>query len=167
MPELHGDLVELRNQLDKGRIQKAYTAIISYMSGLRTHFDTHKDWVVSGLYQGYFDMTYFAVLPPLVKARNLKLAVVFDYEKFGFQVWLAARNRAVQHQYFKLFRDCGWPAESLVEPAVGVDAIVRRDVANGLDLDEPNKLTAAINRAVKSFLTDLELFLEIHDPQTV
>jgi hypothetical protein len=167
MDELRGDLEELRCQLERGSVRRAYVAIVTYLSGLRAHFaTTQKEWGVSGLYHGYFDMTYFALMPPSLSARNLKLAVVFDYESFHYQVWLAARNRRVQRHYWRLLRDHGWPSQSLVEPAAGVDAIVSRDVADGLALDDPDLLTAAVEQAVLPLLQDLERFFDLHDPIT-
>lgn len=162
---LVADLEELRRQLGKGAIQRAYVAIVTHMSGLRARFSAaHDDWAVSGLYQGYFDMTYFALFPPSLKARNLKLAIVFDYETFRFQVWLAARNRIVQRQYWALLKDRGWPPESLVEPAVGVDAIVAVDAADGLDLVDLDSVAARLAQATDALLHDLERFLDAHDP---
>ena len=38
-------------------------------------------------------MTYFALFPDALKKHNLKLATVFNYQTFRFEVWLAARNR--------------------------------------------------------------------------
>jgi hypothetical protein len=161
---LDGDLRELREQLGKGSIQKAYTAIIASMSRLRTHFAKDRgEWTVSGLYQGQFDMTYFALFPPALKSRDLKLAVVFDYTSFRFEVWLAARNRTVQRQYWELLRSCGWSGYRLVKPAVGVDAIVVYEVADGLELGDPEVLAATIAAAVAQLLGDLEGFLAIHD----
>jgi hypothetical protein len=162
---LSSDLRELREQLAKGSIQRAYPAIVGYMSRLRAHFaGTQGERAVSGLYQGYFDMTYFALFPSALKSRDLKLAIVFDYEAFGFEVWLAARNRKVQRQYWGLFRDSGWSEYRLVEPAPGIDAIVEHDVASGFELDDPEALTSCIEVAVETFLGDLERFLEAHDP---
>ena len=167
MDGLRGDLEELRCQLERDSVRRAYVAIVAYLSGLRTRFAaTHEEWTVTGLYQGYFDMTYFALMPPSLGARNLKLAVVFDYESFHYQVWLAARNRRVQRHYWRLLRDQGWPSQSLVEPAAGVDAIVSRDVADGLALDDPDSLTAAVEQSVLALLQDLERFLDLHDPIT-
>ncbi len=58
------DLQEYKMQLEKGSIQKAYRAILSFMLGLRTRFvSIYGDASVSALYQGYMDMTYFAVFP--------------------------------------------------------------------------------------------------------
>ena len=73
---------ELKRQLEKGSIQKAYKALLSYMTGLRTHFvKKYGNSAVSGLYQGYMDMTYFALFPPSVKRCDLKVAIVFNYAR--------------------------------------------------------------------------------------
>jgi hypothetical protein len=65
---------ELRKQLEKGVIQKAYGALLSYMMALRTHFKNNLAGAkVSGLYQGYMDMTYFALFPSSFKHHNLKI----------------------------------------------------------------------------------------------
>ncbi len=145
MEMLRSDLEELRRRLGEGAVQRAYVAIVAYMSGLRTELaSSHADWSVAGLYQGYFDMTYFPLVTPSLKARSLKLAVVFQYSDFRFQVWLAARNRTVQRRYCALLRDRDWLSGSLIEPAAGVDAIVVVDVADGLDLDAPDLLTASL-----------------------
>ncbi len=164
---LRGDLEELRRSLGEGAVPRAYLAIVTYMSGLRTQLATHEDWSVTGLYQGYFDMTYFPVVTPALKKRYLKLAVVFDYQAFGFQVWLAARNRTVQRRYWELLRDNGWPAATLVEPAPGVDAIVAVQVADALALDDPEPLTASLEAAVVTLLADVEPFLDALGPAAV
>jgi hypothetical protein len=155
----------LRQRLSEGAVQRAYLAILTYMSGLRTRLaSAHETWTVGGLYQGYFDMTYFPLVTPSLKARELKSAVVFDYSSFQFQLWLAARNRAVQRRYWELLRDRGWTPDSLVEPAAGVDAIVSVDVADGLELADPDALTESLERAVAALLDEVDRFLERHDP---
>ena len=165
MGSLAGDLGDLRDQLDKGCVQRAYAAIAGYMSRLRAHFASREgERAVSGVYQGCFDMTCFALFPPALKSRDLKLAVVFDYEAFEFEVWLAARNRKVQRRYWELFRDSGWSRYRLVEPSTGVDAIVEHSVGSGFELDDPEALTAKIELTLAAFLVELERFLETHDP---
>jgi hypothetical protein len=163
--ELRQDLEELHLLLEEGALRRAYVAIVSYMSGLRNVLATaHKDWSITGLYQGYFDMTYFAVVTPSLKARDLKLALVFDYTAFRFEVWLAARNRTVQRRYWELLRNSEWSPESLVEPAVGVDAIVVAFVGGGLDLDGPEALTASFQRVAERLSSEIEEFLDLRDP---
>jgi hypothetical protein len=166
MATLGDDLKELQEQLAKGSLRRAYGSIVGYLSQLRVHFaQANAEWAVSGLYQGCFDMTYFALLPPALKLRGLKIAVVFNYETFGFEVWLAARNRTLQRHYGELLRDNGWSKHRLVEPGVGIDAIIECDVSGAVGLEAPEVLTSRIEATVKELLGDLDTFLAAHDPQ--
>lgn len=163
---LGDDLAEFRTQLVSGGLPRAYGSIIGYMSHARSHFVARDgERAVSALYQGVVDMTYFALFPPALKSRGLKLAVVFDYESFSFKVWLAARKRGLQRQYWQLLRDHGWSDGRLVEPATGVDAIVEVDVAEASELEAPEVLTLRIRAAAAELLDDLVGFLDVHDPQ--
>jgi hypothetical protein len=136
MGTLDADIQELRRRLHAGAIQRAYIGIVSFMSHLRTVFAAQqRERAVSGLYQGYFDMTYFALTPNTLKKRDLKLAVVFNYRTFRFEVWLAARNRQLQRRYWELLRDAGYKKHALVEPATGIDAIVEAVLAADYSLE--------------------------------
>jgi hypothetical protein len=164
--QLGDDLIELRNQLGKGSLQRAYGSIIGYMSRLRSYFAVRDgERAVSSLYQGRFDMTYFALFPPALKARGLKLAIVFDYGSFGLAVWLAARNRRLQRHYWQLLRDGGWSKHRLVEPAALIDAIVECDVAEAAEMETPELLTSRIEASAQALLDDVVAFLDVHDPQ--
>lgn len=160
MTSIQADMQELRSQLAKGAIQKAYGALLAYMMGLRTHFaGKYGDPAVSGLYQGYMDMTYFALFPAAIKQRELKIAIVFNYTAFRFEAWLAARNRKVQRQYWELFKESRWPEYRVVAPAEGVDAIVACDLATDFDLSNPDALTARIETVTAEFIKQMESFL--------
>ena len=90
MESFHEFVNEYRKQLEKGAIQKAYKGLMEYIMTLRTHFkNKYPDYLVSGsIYYGYMDMTYFAFSPKSLKDRNLKIAIVFVYNPFRFEVWL-------------------------------------------------------------------------------
>ncbi len=164
MPSIQEDMEELQRQLRKGSIQKAYKALIAYMQGLRTHFaNTAGEQAVSGLYQGYLDMTYFAIFPPALKARDLKIAIVFNYDVFRFEAWLAARNRKVQRQVWELFKDRSGSNHRVVTPASGIDSIVECDLATDFDLNAPDALTEIIETKTAAFITEIERFLTTLD----
>ncbi len=153
MDSLQADMQVLREQLGKGSIQKAYRALIAFMMGLRTHFSNqYGQAAVSGLYQGYMDMTYFALFPASLKPHDLKIAIVFNYESFRFEAWLAARNRKVQRQTWELFKDSQWDEYRLVAPAGGVDAIVECDLARDCDFSDLEDLTGKIEEATNAFI---------------
>jgi len=163
MNSMREDIKEFRRQLEKGSIQKAYRALLSYMLGLRTHFKNNfEDFSISGLYQGYMDMTYFALFPPILKHRGLKIAIVFNYDEFRFEAWLAGGNRKIQHQYWELFRDSQWPEYRVVTPAKGIDSIIECDLTKDIDLDNPDALTSKIETTTFSFIDDIEKFLSEH-----
>ncbi len=109
MNSIREDFETFRRQLEKGPVKRAYRALLAYMLGLRNHFKNgDPGYAVSGLYQGYMDMTYFALFPPKLKSRGLKIAIVFNYEAFRFEAWLSGKNQAVQRQYWELFREGRW-----------------------------------------------------------
>ena len=163
MHSIQKDMEELKRQLEKGSIQKAYAALLSYMMGLRTHFvNKYGDPAVSSLYQGYMDMTYFAVFPPFLKSHDLKVAIVFNYEAFRFEAWLSARNRKVQQQYWKLFKDSQWTGYRIVTPARGIDSIVECDLVKQIDFSDPESLTSRITLITAEFIDNIERFISEH-----
>ena len=160
MNTLDKDIRDLQKRLSDGLIQRAYRGIVSYMSRLRTVFaDQRGERAISGLYQGYFDMTYFALFSDELREHDLKLAVVFNYETFGFEVWLAARNRKIQRRYWELFLNAGYRKHRLVEPAVGVDAIVMAVLAEDYSVEDEYSLTTHIVEGVTTFESDILSFL--------
>jgi hypothetical protein len=166
MHSIREDIEAFRGQLEKGSIQKAYRTLLSYIMGLRTHFkNSYGGSAVSGLYQGYMDMTYFALFPPSLKQRNLKIAIVFNYDAFRFEAWLAGSNRKVQRQYWELFRDSQWPEYRVVTPARGIDSIIECDLAKDFDFSDPDSLTSKIENTTAAFIEDIEGFLSDHQPQ--
>lgn len=163
MDSIRKDMDELQKQLGKGSIQKAYRALLAYMTGLRTHFaNKYGEPAVSGLYQGYMDMTYFALFPTSLKSLDLKIAIVFNFEAFKFEAWLAARNRKVQRQYWELFKDSDWAEYRVVAPAAGIDAILECDLSKDFDLSKPDSLTSNIEKATVAFIDKIEKFLSEH-----
>lgn len=160
MRSIPDDMGELRRQLEKGSIQRAYGALLSYMMALRTRFaQKYGMAAVSGLYPGYMDMTYFALFPPFLKNRDLKVAIVFNYDAFRFEAWLAARNRKVQREYWERFKEGHWAAYRVITPSKGIDAIIEYDLAEEFDLGDPDALTSRIENATAAFIDTIEQFL--------
>jgi hypothetical protein len=150
----------LHGQLRNGALQRAYRGLLTYMMELRIHFrNKYPEYSVSAIYQGYMDMTYFAISPPLLKQHDLKIAIVFNYEAFRIEAWLAGRNRKVNQQYWELFKDREWPTYRVVTPATGVDAILECDLTKDFDLSDKDALTTTIESGTRTFIKDIEAFL--------
>ena len=157
MPSIREDTLALRTQLRRGSIQRAYRAVLAGMTALRAHFKkTCPTCAVTGLYQGFLDMTYFALIPPSFKRRGLKVAVVFNYEAFRLEAWLAAANRQIQRTYCNRFRDWRRPGYRVSTLAAGVDSIVECVIADDPDFGDLDSLAAMVGENVAAFIADME-----------
>lgn len=160
------DIEEFRRLLARGSMQRAYRALLSFMMRLRAHFENNlADCAVSDLYQGRMDITHFAVFPSLLKQHDLKVVILFNYEAFRFEAWLAGRNRKVQRQYWDLLKNRPWPNYRVATPAPGIDSILECDLATEFDLDEPDALTSILAEAAVSFMNHIERVLSEDPPK--
>jgi len=164
MGTLQEAMMEYRKQLEKGVIQQAYRGLMEYVMDLRAWFkNRYPDYFVSGgIYYGYMDMTYFSVIPESLKLRNLKIAVVFVYEAFRFEVWLAGYNKGVQAQYWKLIKESGWNQYYIVPDPKKVDAILVHPLVDHPDFGDLDALTRQIEREISRFIADVEGFFSEH-----
>lgn len=152
---------EYTKQLEKGEIQKAYKGILEYLMALRTQFEKqYSEWTVpGGLYTGYMDMSYFSIIPPSLKERKLKIAVVFLHEACRFEVWLAGVNKEVQAEFWQMIKESGWDKYPPVATTQGADAIIEHILIGEPDFDDLKGLTNQIQNGTQTFIMDVEKFL--------
>jgi len=151
------DLIrEYQLQLKKGTIQKAYREILGFMSGLKTHLNkTYPSFQLSGLYQGYMDMSYFSFTPEELKEKDLKIALVYLHEENRFEVWLSAVNRGVAEEYIEQLKGKDTLGYRIVEASPGVDYIILKILTERPDFDDPKRLTEEIELKSLSFIRDM------------
>lgn len=161
MKSFQENMVEFRKQLEKGSIQKAYQGLMEYMLSLKNHFSSkYPDYSSPGsLYFGYMDMTYFSILPASLKERDLKIAIVFLYDSFRFEIWLSGKNKQVLTRYWKMIQENHWNQYKVVEPAKGIDSVVEHILVDNPDFSDLDALTERIDRETLKFIQDIELFL--------
>ena len=154
-------IIEYRKQLGKGAIQKAYKGLMEYIMSLRTYFkNKYPDYFVSGnIYYGYMDMTYFALNPESLKDKKLRIAIVFNYDTFRFEVWLAGINKQIQQKYWNLIKESGWNKYHLVPSVEGMDSILEHTLADNPDFSDLDALTKQIEKSTLLFIHDVENFL--------
>jgi len=134
---------------------------MEYFGSLRSYFKKkYPDYVVSGsIYFRYMDMTYFAINPPILKNRKLKIAIVFLHEEFRFEMWLGGYNKTVQKEYWDLVRERGWDKYQIPSSIKGIDSIVEYILVNNPDFRDLDALTTQIVRETMNFMKDVEDFL--------
>lgn len=158
------DLQDLREQLKKGSLQRAYRGLMQFMLDLKTRLaKKYPDFSVpGGLYQGTMDMTYFSFTPTTLKDRQLKVAIVFVYETFRFEAWLSAVNKQVQARYWQLIKESGWDEYHLVPGVAGYDGIVECVLVADPDFSDPAALGQKIEAGSLEFISQVEGWLAEH-----
>lgn len=142
--------------LADGELQRAYKGILSYMASLQTQLaERFPDCAGGALYQGYMDMTYFALTPPELRERKLKIALVYLHSERRFELWLAANNRALQAETAKKLSPLPLGKYRVTSPAPGVDAIIETIVLAEPDFDRPELMTEVLVSAFHSFAEDM------------
>jgi hypothetical protein len=161
MDSFHENMIDFKKQLQKGTIQEAYKGLMEYILSLKTHFkNKYPDYFVSGsIYFGYMDMTYFSFIPELLKQKKLKIAIVFNYEAFRFEVWLGGYNKEVQKKYWKLIKDSAWDKYKIVAPGRGIDSILEYVLDEDPNFSNLDALTQKIEKGTIAFIKDVENFL--------
>jgi hypothetical protein len=142
-------------------IQKAYQGLLEYMLSLKKHFtNKYPGYSLPGsIYAGYMDMTYFSILPKSLKARDLKIAIVFLYDSFRFEIWLSGKNKQVLAKYWKIIKANNWDKYKIVAPAEGVDFIVEHILIDNPDFSDLEVLTKQMDKETLKFIRDIENFL--------
>ncbi|MFC2035631.1 DUF7000 family protein [Chloroflexota bacterium] len=163
MDSLQEYMKEYRIQLGKGAIQKAYKGLMEYIMALRTHFSKNfPDFAPGNIYHGYMDMTYFPLSPKSLKSRKLKIAIVFNYDQFRFEAWLAGYNKNIQKQYWELIKESDWKEYHVVPTTRGVDSIINHVLVDNPDFNDLDTLTEQIETGTLNFIRDIENFLSEH-----
>lgn len=160
MESLKDYMLEYRKQLEKGHVQEAYRGLMGYIMDLRTYLkNKYPEYSISSVYQGYMDMTYFAFTPESLKSLKLKIAVVFIYDTFKFEVWLAGFNKNVQKEYWELFKKGDLQKYYIPSDIKGIDSIVENVIVENPDFGDLDILTQEIEDGTMKFIVDVVEFL--------
>ncbi|MDP3180080.1 MAG: hypothetical protein Q8M76_19365 [Spirochaetaceae bacterium] len=163
MRSFQDDMNEFHEHLKKGAIQRAYRGLMEYFLTLKAHFlEKHPDWDVAGnVYYGFMDMTYFGIFPKEMKDRRLKIAVVFLYEEYRFDVWLSGSNRQVQEKFWRKITEANWNKYYVVPAIKGSDSIVEYTIERDPDFTDLDGLTRRIEKGVSTFVEGIGELLEM------
>lgn len=78
----------------------------------------------ASLYHGYLDMTYLPVTTDTLKSNGLKIAIVFNYSLFRFEIWLSAVNRKKRIEVLEMISHRRWEKYDTVQNDENADAII-------------------------------------------
>lgn len=143
--------------LNKGDIQRAYRSILGFMSELRTELEQkYPDYVFSQVYQGYMDMSYFAITPMELRTVKLKVTLVYLHEANRFELWLSANNRNLQKKWIDVLSQSEDMQYRVSEVGVGIDSIVEYIVHVQPNFDARAALKQSLEMNTLRFIKDME-----------
>ena len=79
-------------------------------------------------------------------------SLVFLYESFRFEVWLAGINKQVQEKYWKLIKESGWNQYRIVPTTQGFDSIIEHIAVEEPDFRDTDALTNNIEAETLNFM---------------
>ena len=97
-------------------------------------------------------MSYFPLTSKDLKAKGLKIAIVYRHEKGTFEVWLSGRSREIVKEYSSLFT--GMNKDFFHDKSNG-DAIVERVLTDKPDFDNQEELLKIIVEGIGKFIEDI------------
>src|SRR5690554_1517722 len=124
MDEVHRNIREYHLALKKGSIQKAYREILGFLTELKAYLKRkYPSHHVSGLYQGYMDMSYFSFTPEKLKEKNLKIALIYLHEENRFEAWLSGVNKASAADFLERVKNVDTKGYAMEASPEGVNYI--------------------------------------------
>lgn len=155
MKTLNRQISDYTELLRRGELQRAYKGILDYMGKLRSDFASrYPEYApVGSIYQGYMDMSYFSVMPALLKEKGLKIAIVYLHEKCAFEVWLSARNRETLKKYRAIFESRVWSDLPVFHDPDNEDAVIEYLLTSEPDFEDQPSLTKCIETGTEEFIS--------------
>jgi hypothetical protein len=153
---------DLKDQLSKGRIQKAYRYIFDIFSDLGNEIKNSQNKVISttSLYHGYLDMTYLPVTTETLKNNGLKIAIVFNYSLFQFEIWLSAVNRKKRIEVIEIISQSKWNKYKTVQNDENTDAIIEITIKGINEFSNKNRIVSLITKETIAFIDNIEEFIQ-------
>ncbi len=153
---------EFKIQLNKGKIQEAYRYIFDIFADLGKVLKNIEDKTISinSLYHGYLDMTYLPIITNKLKDNGLKIAIVFNYSPFQFEIWLSAINRKKRKEILEIITNSNWKKYKIVENDENTDAIIELKIQGIDEYTHKSEIVSLISKETVVFINELETFIQ-------
>ena len=156
---LRNEIDEFEIALKKGIIQKVYKYVFDSFSSINSELNKIKGIKTGAIYHGYLDMTYLPVFTSYLKENSLKVAIVFDYNKFQYSIWLSGNNKKVQKKVWDLIMENKWNEYHVLSSIENEDSIIELHIEKEIIYKGTNEITDNIIKSVNVFIKDVEGFL--------
>lgn len=146
--------------LKNTNFQKVYKSVIDYLHNLKSYLEKkYSDYVVSSLYLGYLDMTYFSFTPKDLKDIGLKVAIVLLHQEERIELWLSGINKKVQSEYIDKLKEKDLKGLKLSIALPGVDSIIEKKIVEKINLIDIESLNKQIEKETMSFINIIKVLI--------
>ncbi|WP_202912330.1 DUF7000 family protein [Sphingobacterium olei] len=154
MKDLNHYVDTYKEQLKKGDIQEAYTALVKYVTRLGTALSKSlsESYSFGSLFQGYMDYTYFYYSNDFLKKRKLKMGVVLNHTKMQFEIWLLGQTIPIQERYWQYFKTTKWNKDRTTKPQY---AILEAVLIENPDFNDLDSLTSQIEEGLIAISSEI------------
>ena len=151
-----------KEQIDLGRIQKAYQGLMNFIMDLRNYLlkKYGNDYIIGNISKGYMDYTYFPIVPIRIRHLKLKFAIVFIHQEMRFGISLGGKNRQIQRQYWSIFKGSDFIKYKIPETPDENFTIMYEILAENPDFSDLIMLTRQIESKAMEFIDELTDILE-------
>ncbi len=111
-------LLEYRQLLQTTDLRDCYREFIRLFRYIRTELEKRmKEYRFQGnITENGMDYSYFSFTGDKLKAKGLKITIVFIHRDFQFEVWVSGSNRKYQSEYYNLLKERDIPFELTDDP---------------------------------------------------
>ncbi|WP_070964100.1 DUF7000 family protein [Vibrio sonorensis] len=132
---------DYHQQLNDGRMQKAYHGLQIYLGSLKAWFNKNlpQDYSVGNLSPGYMDYSYFPFFNRFLRSRKLRFGIVLNHEDMRFELWLMGQNSSVQDKYWQHLKGTKWNRHLSDMPRYSVLEAILVEEPDFSDLESLNR----------------------------
>lgn len=140
--------------------QPVNKGIHNFMKSLRSHFNKcyFEDYYVGSIYNDDNTITYFPFTPKELKEQKLKIAIVYNYQKEAFEIWLAAQNKQLQKKYWEIFKHSDWNKYHIPQSTTEGFSIVDDVLIENPNLEDDSLIEQIESRSLQFIRDILEVF---------
>lgn len=131
--------------------------INSFMKTLRSYLNKYyfEDYYVGSIFNDENTIIYFPFTPKDLKEQKLKIAIVYNYQKARFEIWLAGQNKQIQKKYWDIFKESDWNKYHVPENVSDGFSIVDDILIENPKFDNFEILLVLISQKSLKFIKDI------------
>jgi len=128
-----------------------------FMKALKSHLSKYsrEDYQIGSVYDGIDTIMYFPFTPNDLKTHKLKIAIVFNYQKNCFEIWLAGQNKQIQKKYWEIFKESDWNKYHIPDSLAEGYSIVNDILIENPAFDDFDSLIGQIESKSIKFIEDM------------